>query len=401
MLHCAKKMKNDFEIVSVIDISKDKLGFAKSFLNLDDKALFDNFDDFIAMPKIADWLFVCTQDKQHLEHTIPAIKKGYNILLEKPIACSAEDCIAIEQCAKQYNVCVAVCHVLRYSKYYQKIKEIMDSGVLGKIIAIEQIENVGYWHQAHSFVRGDWKNSKQSTPMILAKCCHDLDIAVYLADSTCKQVSSQGSLNYFNKQNAPKGAGTYCLKDCKAKENCPYDCEKIYIDSIKRKSPKAYKYKWPQSRLVKDGVVTIDKVYDALNNTDFGKCVFDCDNDVVDYQEVNMLFDNGIHSNLIMTAFSDKIYRQTRIRGVFGELICDMNEKYMTLNIYGKNSKKIKLWLYGDAHGGGDYGLIKALAEDKIRTDISLSVQSHLIAFGAEQSRINNSMPVKIADYTK
>lgn len=399
--YLCKKMKNDFEIVAVIDTSKDKLNLAKKILKLDDNQLFSSLDEYLKQQKNADWMFVCTQDKLHLEHSLKAIQKGFNLLLEKPVACTAEDCIEIENQAQKYNVEVAVCHVLRYSKYYSKIKSIIDSGILGQIIAIDQVENVGYWHQAHSFVRGDWGNSQKSNPMILAKCCHDLDIAVYLSDSKCVQVSSQGKLNFFNKEHAPEGATQYCLGGCKAKDKCPYDAEKLYLDTIKHLPSFAIKYMWPQSRLMKDGVVTRAKLYEAIKSTDFGKCVFLCDNDVVDYQVSTMIFENGITSTLTMTAFSDKVYRETRIRGTLGNLQCDMTKNYMILNIFGKRKKRILLGLGGDPHGGGDYGLIKALAKDNIKTDISKSIESHLIAFACEQSRQNNGMPVNLDSLRK
>lgn len=394
-----KKMKKDFEIVAVIDISQDKLNLARKIFKVDEKGLFTSYEEFLKQPKVADWLFICTQDKYHIQHAIPAMKLGYNLLLEKPVACTVEDCLEVERVAKEYNVKVAVCHVLRYSEYYIKIKEIIDSGVLGRIIAIDQIENVGYWHQAHSFVRGDWRNSQESNPMILAKCCHDLDIAVYLSDSKCKYVSSQGKLNFFNKENAPEGATEYCLGGCKAKAECPYDCEKLYALPLKHKPSFAIKYLWPQARIVKDGVVSVPKVYDAMKNTDFGKCVFMSDNDVVDYQVTTMTFENGITSNLIMTAFSERVYRETRIRGTHGDLKCDMSRGTIELRVFGKGTKIIRLRNRKDPHAGGDNGLITALAKDKLKTDISLSIESHLIGFAAEKSRLNNGIPVNLKEF--
>ncbi len=396
-----KGMKDKYEITAVIDNSKDKLAQAKKITGLQDSQLFSSLDSFLEAPKTADWLFVCTQDKDHKEHSVKALKKGYNLLLEKPIACTPEDCIEIERAAKENNREVAVCHVLRYSVYYDKIKEIMDSGILGKIISIEQVENVGYWHQAHSFVRGDWRNKEESTPMILAKCCHDLDIAVYLAESKCAQVMSQGQLNFFKKENAPEGATEYCLGGCKAKETCPYDCEKLYVKRLKYLPKSAIKYMWPQSRLMPDGIVTVPKLYEAMKTTDFGKCVFLSDNNVVDYQVTTMLFENGINSTLTMTAFSGPCYRETRIRGSLGELICDMGKSKIMLELFGRKKKRIRLHQVLDAHGGGDKRLIEYLAEDKLKTDISTSIESHLIAFAAEESRLNNGETVKLEEFRK
>ncbi len=396
-----KGMKDKYEITAVIDNSRDKLTQAKKITGLQDNQLFSSLDNFLEAPKTADWLFVCTQDKDHKEHSVKALKKGYNLLLEKPIACTPEDCIEIERAAKENDREVAVCHVLRYSVYYDKIKEIMDSGILGKIISIEQVENVGYWHQAHSFVRGDWRNKEESTPMILAKCCHDLDIAVYLAESKCAQVMSQGQLNFFKKGNAPEGATEYCLGGCKAKETCPYDCEKLYVKRLKYLPKSAIKYMWPQSRLMPDGIVTVPKLYEAMKTTDFGKCVFLSDNNVVDYQTTTMLFENGINSTLTMTAFSGPCYRETRIRGSLGELICDMGKSKIMLELFGRKKKRIRLHQVLDAHGGGDKRLIEYLAEDKLKTDISTSIESHLIAFAAEESRINNGETVRLEEFRK
>ena len=396
------KHKNDFELVAIIDSNVEKLKVAKARHNLSDSMLFTSLEEFCRKPCMADYMFVCTQDKQHYEHCMLALDAGYNLILEKPIACSLKECIEIRDKANEKKLRVAVCHVLRYSGYYTKIKEIMDSGVLGKIIAIEQIENVGYWHQAHSFVRGDWRNSDTSTPMIIAKCCHDLDIAVYLSNSECEMVQSIGKLNYFNKENMPKGATQYCIDGCKCKDNCPYDAEKIYVDTIKKLPNSVIKYMWPHSRLMSDGVVTKEKVKKALHNTDFGKCVFAMDNNVVDYEQTTISFKNGITSTLIMTAFSDTIYRETRIRGTKGELICSTEKNKFDLNLFGKRRKKVKISRkYLGSHGGGDEGLINALANDTLNTDINKSVESHIIGFCAEESRKNSGKTIFLDSFRK
>ena len=391
----------EFELVAVIDNNPDKIIVAKKEMKLSDSQLFANIDDFIKAPKVADLLFICTQDAEHYEHTMKALDVGYNIMLEKPIACSIEHCIDIRDKAKEKNLSVDVCHVLRYSGYFQKIKEIMDSGVLGQIIAVEQVENVAYWHQAHSFIRGDWRNEQESNPMILAKCCHDLDMAVYLAGSRCDIVTSVGKLNHFNKEHAPEGATEYCVGGCKCKEACPYDAEKLYLDNLKGIPARACLTMWPHSRLMSDGKVTKDKIKKAIAETRYGKCVYLSDNDVVDYQTVNMIFENGITSTLTMTAFSGKeSSRETRIRGSLGELKCTTESNKFTLEIYGKKPKKIAISrTCGGSHGGGDQRMMKALGTGGIRTDVSMSVESHIIGFCAEKSRHNNGSPVFMKDF--
>lgn len=402
--HYAKlcgQMKADFEVVSVIDHSEEKLNLARETNKLSESRLFLTLDDFLAAPKIADWLFVCTQDKDHREHAVKALRKGYHLLLEKPVACTMEDCLEIERVAKEMNLQVAVCHVLRYSLYYEMIKDVMDSGVLGQIVAIDQVENVAYWHQAHSYVRGDWRRKDESTPMILAKCCHDLDIAVYLAGSRCKRVTSQGQLHFFNRAHAPEGATEFCLGGCKAKESCPYDCEKLYVGTLKHMPKAAIRGAWPQSRLMRDSIVTIPKLYDAMKSTRYGKCVFLSDNDVVDYEVTTMLFENGINSTLTMTAFSGDSYRETRIRGTRGELVCNMGENKIMLYEFGKKKKRIRIKSRMDAHGGGDRRLIQNLAAGTLKTDISLSIESHLMGFAVEESRLQDSMPVYLETLRK
>lgn len=397
-----RSMSDGYALKAVIDISPEKLTLAKSDNNLSDDMLFLSLDEFVKRDKMCDYVFVCTQDKDHIDHALPLIDKGYNLLLEKPIACSVEDCLSIESAAKTKGVDVSICHVLRYSTYYAKIKKIMDSGALGKIIAIEQVENVGYWHQAHSYVRGDWRIAAESNPMILAKCCHDLDIAVFLADSKCKYVTSVGRNTYFNKEHAPKGATEYCVGGCKAKTDCPYDAEKLYIGRLKHLPKSVYKNFWPQSRLMSDSIVTKPKLREAIAKTRYGKCVFLSDNDVVDYQTTNMEFENGIFSSLTMTAFSDGSYRQTRIRGSLAELVCNMHTGEMRLENYGGKHNNVnkgrKVW---DGHGGGDRGLVAALAKGELKTDITMSIQSHIIGFAAEESRKKCGTSIDIAQFRR
>lgn len=380
----------ELKVVDVIDVVPEKRELAKEREHLTDEHVFACLDDFLKQPREADYLFICTQDKEHHEHALKALDAGYNLLLEKPVACSVSDCLDIERKAKEKNLKVDVCHVLRYSRYYEKIKQIMDSGVLGQIISIDQVENVAYWHHAHSYVRGDWRRAEDSNPMILAKCCHDLDLAVYLSGSRFTSVSSVGRNNYFNKEHAPEGATEYCTGGCKAKGSCPYDAERLYISRIKPIPQFIRKNMWPQTRLMTDSIVTIPKLYEAINTTRYGKCVFLSDNDVVDHQSTTICFENGITSTLIMTAYSGGApYRETRIRGTLGELDCDLGKNLIKMRIFGKRIKNIRTGTFiGGGHGGGDERMISKLAKGQLKTDISMSIESHLIGFAAEESRL-------------
>lgn len=374
-------------VTDVIDNSLDKLAVAKNRCNLTDEHIHLDFDEYLSKNLPADWLFICTQDNDHYEHTIKAIDKGYNILLEKPVSGNIAECLDLEKRARAKGVKIAVCHVLRYTHFYNNVKKVIDSGVLGDLISIEMEESVGYWHQAHSYVRGDWRNAEESNPMIFAKCCHDLDIMVYLTGKNAKTVHSVGQLNHFKSECAPKGAALRCV-DCNV--DCPYDARKLY----KGKS-------WPTSRLVPDGMPTKEKVEKALVEGQFGRCVYHCDNNVVDFQSTQIMFDGGINCSLIMSAFSPKIYRQIIVRGTKGHLEGKFENSKFKLSIFGKKAKTIftKRSIYG--HGGGDIGLMKALIEGELKTDLAKSIESHIIAFGAEKSRLNDGNMINLDEFKK
>lgn len=390
-----RKYKKQAQIVAVIETNEQKLNIAKKSHNLPDETCFSSYDDFLKKDVLADWLFVCTQDSDHFAQTVAGIKKGYNILLEKPISKDIGECETIAAYAKKFNRKVAVCHVLRYTAFYSKVKDIVDSKILGKLISVEMVENVGYWHQAHSFVRGDWGKSLESSPMIFAKCCHDLDLMAYFVQSPCSNVVSIGKLNHFKHSEAPDSHAQFC-SECKLTD-CPYDAKKIYIDTLKKIPAAKRKYAWPQSRVVPDGEPTMEKVENALKKGQFGKCVYECDNDVVDYQSSLFEFENGVQGSLIMTAFSDEIYRTITLRGTLGTLEGKFEDNILYLKIFGKKTKKISVHnAMKGGHGGGDIGLMDGIVNNNLLTDIDLSIQSHKMAYACEASRLDNGAPHKV-----
>ena len=395
-----KSRKSNFKVIGVCDISKVKLDLAYSQYNVSKEMLFSHTYELFSRGKIADYIFICTQDKQHYLHTMRALELGYDILLEKPISPDLTECIDIEKRAIELKRKVVICHVLRYTPFYMAIKRTLDNNILGDIISIEMIENVAYWHQAHSFVRGSWRNSEIAGPMILSKCCHDLDIAVWLADSECVEISSQGKLHHFKKNNAPQGATQMCLEGCKAKSECPYDAEKLYVDSFKKLMPwQKTVNSWPYSVITDDGKATLGKLKESIKDGPYGRCVYMCDNDVVDYQITQMKFNNGINCNLLMTAFSNECNREIRIRGSRGELTGNINANNIFIQTYGRKRKKLRIKSVAGGHGGGDYGLIKSLYRDAISTDITTSIMSHTMALASEHSRLNNGLSVSISKF--
>jgi predicted dehydrogenase len=302
-----------------------------------------------------------------------------------------DECKALLETQKKYGNKILVCHVLRYATAYLKLKEILDSGKLGRLVSINWVEPVGYWHQAHSYVRGNWRNTNHAAPMILAKCCHDLDLIQYFAESKCKSVSSVGGLTFFKSDCAPEGATERCT-DCQWKDTCPYSAYRIYIERWKKMGSPAVE--WPYNVLVSEPI-TEEKLLDALANGSYGRCVFHCDNNVVDHQSVQMAFENGVVATLHMNAFNQNSGRRVTLFGTYG--MADMTEDEIVLNIYGEPAEVIDTTLHenqdGYAHGGGDARMIDALygmisGERQLTTSLEHSVESHLIGIKAEQSRL-------------
>ncbi len=389
--------RRGIDICAVCDIRKDKLDLAQKELGLTDDCLFDNEKDFFAKGKIADIAIISTLDDLHKEHAIKALNVGYDLILEKPIATTIEDCIAVADCAKKLGRKVFVCHVLRYAPFFNWIKEELSQGKLGKIVTMEVTENVGYWHQAHSFVRGNWASAKKSTPMIIAKCCHDLDIISWLMNKKCAAVSSFGGLSLFKKENAPDGCAEYCL-DCKYNGQCEYSAETYYIKNQLEKG----NVWWPCNIVVIEP--TVEKMYKALKEGPYGKCVFKCDNDVVDHQVVNMAFEGGSTASLTMTAFSEKSYRRIHVHCEHGEIYGTTEDNVLHIRLFGQEEKIVDAKLECDSygHGGGDEKMIDDMVNFlrgksyKALTSIDTSLQSHVIGFNAEKSRLHNGEVVKL-----
>lgn len=358
-------------------------------------------EDFFKKGVVSDALIISTQDASHYEITKAALLTGYRfILLEKPVSGTREEYLELRDLAKEKNAVLIICHVLRYSNYYSKIKEIIASGQIGEIVSINHTENVGYFHFAHSFVRGNWKDEFTSTPSILAKCCHDLDLIAWFIGEKCTSVSSVGSVHHFKKECAPEGATTTCMGGCKAKKNCPYDAESLYITDP---FYKAKFIKYMQRTLTGKAENSKKDVENAIRYGDYGKCVYLNDNNVCDHQIVTMTFENGAVAVLNMNGFSQKMFRECHIVGTKGELVGYGTK--LKMHIFGKKSVPVFTGSIGvGGHVEGDIrlisGFVKLLCgENKDFTDITTidaTVISHDIALAAEESRKNAGKTVML-----
>ncbi|HIR20564.1 MAG TPA: Gfo/Idh/MocA family oxidoreductase [Candidatus Pelethomonas intestinigallinarum] len=391
------------KVVAVADLNPAKVEKAKKLYDIPEEHCFSSAEEMLAQPRLADVMVVSTMDRQHVGHAIPALEKGYHILLEKPISPELSQCKKILDAARTCPGKVIVCHVLRYTVFYNTLKDLIQSGRIGDVVTICANENVGYWHQAHSFVRGNWRNSRESSPMILQKSCHDMDILTWLLGKRCKTVSSFGGTQLFKAARAPEGAALRCLDGCKAKENCPFDAEKIYITSPK--TGRVHGDSWITSVLSVEN--TVESTYKALREGPYGRCVYHCDNDVVDHQQTNLLMEDGSTVSFTMCAFTESCYRTFKAMGTRGEIEADMLSNLIRVRVFGQPEEVIDVGkLAGDlkGHGGGDSGIIQDLldmlrsgAEPNERTTtLEHSMESHFIALAAEESRLHGGRVVEL-----
>ncbi len=392
------------KIVARADILPDRVGrFGENF-GVPEDARFPSAEKMLEKERLADVMIIATPDRCHFKQAMAALDKGYHLLLEKPVSPVLSECFEIAEKAEETSRCVTVCHVLRYTAFYRKIKEILDSGVIGDIVSIKADEKVGYWHQAHSFVRGNWANSGKSSPMILQKCCHDMDIFHWLVGKPCVAVSSFGSLTHFKPSEAPEGAREQCSEECPVYHTCPFSVENCYIEPARQGN-----FAWPIDVVTQ--IPTMEALEENLAAGPYGRCVYYCDNDVVDHQVVNLLFEGGATVSFTMCAFTSGSSwgRGTYIMGTKGEIIGDSGRDRIEVNVFrGKSEvfEKVTSESDGFGHGGGDYGIIRDLislteGEDSSSsmTDIGETLESHVIALAAEESRTLGGALVGTADF--
>ncbi len=392
------ELPEKYKLVSVCDVDKTVRANAKKEWNISDENLFADENEFFK-EKRADVLVIATQDRDHVRMCVKAMELGYDILMEKPISPFEDEINALLEAHKKYNRKVVVCHVLRYAPAYIKMKEVLDSGAIGELVHIENTEQVKYWHQAHSFVRGNWRNEDLSSPMIMQKCCHDFDMLQYLVGDKCDTIYSVGRTAYFKKECKPEGAADRC-KDCKYINTCPYSAEHAYIERWKKES--CPEWEWPYNVVCLEMPNTEENIRKAYENNQYGRCVFACDNNVVDNQQVIMTFNNGVTASHTMSAFTNNMGRRMVLHGTLGEISLSEDGDTLTIQKFAKEPEIIKVSSLrketdGMGHGGGDTRLVKTLydiieGKAEASTTLEKSVESHLMAFAAEKSRHSNKV---------
>lgn len=381
----------DAKIVAACDICKENLYTLKTLCDVEEGNLYTDEERFFEK-KRSDVLVIATLDDLHRRQAVRALSLGYDVLLEKPIAPNQEDVEAIQHAAKTYGRNVVICHNLRYTPFYQKMKTLLTNGVLGDVVSFEQSENVAYHHFASSFVRGNWRKAEESSSIILQKCCHDLDIIYWLVSKKCVELSSYGSLRYYVKDHKPDYATEKCA-DC-PKKDCAYNAVEFF---------KKYSSALPETEKTDENVCAyLDKSINPV-----GRCVFDSDNDVCDRQIVNMRFEDGTIANLIVHGFcAPRTDRITKVFGTKGSMTGNLDSGKILVCEFGKEPYEIDVndeIADKSSHLGGDCKLVSDYVDYKNGKDkplgISLiedSVYSHKLAFAAERSRALGGKPVEV-----
>jgi predicted dehydrogenase len=423
----ALKHPNQLRIVAVADPIQERRDKVARQHNIVPENTHQSWEDVASTSIVADGAIIATQDSMHVDPTLMALKKGMHVVLEKPMALTEADCLKLIEAAQKSGLTLNVCHVLRYTHFFSRVKQILDSGEIGDVITMALSENVSYHHMAHAYVRGNWGNSQTSSPMILAKCCHDLDLIQWFVGSRPVSVSSAGNLTHFTAQNAPDGAPQRCTDGCPQAGSCKFEAVDTYrngkhmklaiansdfklmalaaklmlrFPGLAGKIPGLSRYRvwqeWPTSTITED--LTDPGIMQALKTGLYGRCVYFCDNDQVDHQETLIEFDNGATAVLKMHGHSAREGRTLRIDGSQGTLRGYFGGGgRLEVQVHATGEKKtyeIKTDLFG--HAEGDEGIMENFVEvlngETGATNADEALISHQLAFAAHEARLGNTI---------
>ena len=390
-----KLFPGTLRVTAVADIRVERKKAMAEKWNIPADRQFDDFHEMLEAGrngKLADMMIVSLPDDLHFEPAMEAMRQGYDLLLEKPMAQTEAECRALLKRQQETGVMVAIGHVLRYAPYFRAMKQAIDQGLVGEVVNIQHQEPVQFQHMAHSFVRGNWHDSKATTPMILAKSCHDLDILKWMIGKSCTEVSMDGGLYLFNREHCPEGAPERCTDGCPHESTCPYSAIDIYerhrkhlhVFDLNKTSPS-------------------EKILEKLRTTDYGRCVYRCDNDQPDHLVTTVRFEGGATASFTMDAFTPWGGRRTRVMGTRGYIEGDGTA--FTIHVF-RPERRLE-WRFvppeggnyvDNGHAGGDLALIRDVLEafdtrdeSKLSSSLAASVESHVMGFACEKSRLGGA----------
>lgn len=396
------------EIVACVDPKDERLRYMREHFNVPTDHCFHSIEKVLRLDKIGDAIINGTMDKLHLKTALPFLKQGYHMLLEKPLVNNKEDLLLLKKTAEEANVKLMTCHVLRYAPFYKKVKELISEGEIGKILNISTSERVGAYHSSVSYVRGKWNSEKEcGSSLLLAKCCHDLDLICWLNNGTKPiEAFSSGERTFFLERNAPKGSGTRCLLDCpkEIRERCIYEAESMYI-----KNTVLPWYPWQCTGKNYEDVTLEEKYASLKTDNPHGRCIYKCGGDLLDHQNVVLKFADGSTASHLLVLGAMKPTRTIFVSGTEGEIEGDPSGE-LILRKFDKSTDfftetKVS---FADKQGetGGHYGGDRGLVADFVDfvngkvpssscTSIEDSVNGHLCVFASDES-VRTNQPMKI-----
>jgi predicted dehydrogenase len=379
----ALKRPDEIQFIAVAEPNEERRNLFSKLHHIPTEMQFASWEELLAKPKLCEALLICTMDREHYAPTMAALDKGYHILLEKPMSHDPLEAIRIAEKAEETQRILTVCHGMRYNTFSSELKRLIDAKLIGDIMTIQWTENVGHEHYVSSFVRGNWRNSQESSSMILQKSCHDMDMLQWIIGAKCTKVSSFGKLTYFRPENAPEGSTERCTDGCAVEQDCPWSAIKNYYNT---KSGGWY------------NAVSLDNSLDvrmkAIKEGPYGRCVFRCDNDVVDHQIVNLEFENEATVSFTMSGFTKNMARTYKVMGTLGEIRGTRDVNEIEINYFNGKQERYYPQQIAGGHQGSDVLIMRDfIAQVKSgnlhsKTSATESARSHMIAFAAEHSRV-------------
>jgi predicted dehydrogenase len=375
-------------VVALAEPDAERRGAAAAEHGLGRDRALCGWAELFERPQLAPVAIIATGDTEHVDPTLAALARGYHVLLEKPIAPVAADCVRVVQAAERAGRILQIGHVLRYTPFYTRVHEIVESGRLGRILAVDMKEHVAYWHMTHSYVRGKFRNRSIAAPIVLAKTCHDLDLLAWFVGSRSRRVASFGSLSHFRATAAPAGAPERCSDGCPVQEHCVHDAVRFYAGPDDRTARL-----WPWTDVSLDP--SREARRRALETGPYGRCAYRCDNDVPDHQVLVAEFEGGVTATFTLQGLASEERRTIRITGTLGELRGVFQDGVIEVSRHGSLEKE---WFSTEGsifgHYGGDEGLLRHFvdviargAHGEVRASGRVSLESHLLGFAAEEAR--------------
>ena len=372
-------------VIAVAEPNADRRSRFASEHGIPADRMFPDWTDLLGRPRLASAAIVATGDDAHTGPTLAALRAGYHCLLEKPMATTLAECEEIVAAAESARRILQVGHVLRYTEFYGTIHRLVqDESRLGEIQTLSMAEHVAHWHFTHSYVRGRWRNTARAAPLILAKCCHDLDLMCWFAGRRAERVASFGSRVHYRAEEAPPGSTERCTDGCAVESTCPHSAPRFYGRDLDM---------WPWSDVSPEPKA--EARLDALRSGPYGRCVYRMDNDVVDRQSLLIGFEGGVQGTFLVDGFSSRPERTIRIQGTRAELRGIFEKGEIEILPYGQiEPERITTFSRAIGHGGGDEGLLDHFTDVASRDAIDgvlasgrVALEGHRLGFAAEVAR--------------